>query len=104
MSEFFWGIPPRPAGAGEIFIAWLKSGKEKPARDCLKKFSSHKTKVKSGENVFCPKAFISWHRRCLSERECQSQPKTVGPYPPADADGNGCANRGWLAGAPFKQP
>jgi hypothetical protein len=37
---------------GEKFFRWIKSCKEKRVWSCLKKFTIHKTLVKSGENVF----------------------------------------------------
>ncbi len=44
--------------AGEKFRAWIKSCKQKPLKECLKKFTTHKTIVKSGENVFRAEAFL----------------------------------------------
>jgi len=50
--------------AGENFCAWIKSCKPKLRLHWSKKFIAHKTIAKSGENVFRPKAFSGWHRRC----------------------------------------
>jgi hypothetical protein len=53
-----------PPTAGEKFVAWIKSFKEKLCGRCLKKFIIDETPVKSGENSFPCSVIFNWHRRC----------------------------------------
>jgi hypothetical protein len=77
--------PLATSSGGDYFHPWIKSCNGKPQGSCPKKIISHKTIVNSGENAFPRAAFSGLAPTLLVERECHSQPETVGPGLPVGA-------------------